>query len=187
MVSFSCLYGKNRGRTAVRVFPRVATIVVIAAMALGCAMDSDPSAFPVGTWESTFGEVYEITSGTITYLGNGTDVTFRAQVVYVDDDSLNGGDSALVSGADAASNPGYAVIRYTSVNNAGTGEVGKYNVFRWADGAADGELQMTQGYRNVGGDFPDNVNGVFDSVEAARTGATNTAGYFSFASNVTEQ
>ncbi len=145
-----------------------------------------------GSYESggtqyTFIEQWTITPITITYSqdrGSGFTTAFAADIVALSNEGLNGGDTYLTGSATTpAVNPGFAVIRYTQVDGASTGEVGKYNVFRWAENAADtSSRDFSQGYLNVGGDFPDNVNGVFDSVSTAINGATNGAGYFTYAS-----
>ena len=164
------------------------TFALLAAALLflaGCSNGSE-STLPVGTWESSFGEVYEIEATSIRYLGDGSTVSWAAEVVLINDSALNGGDTSVTASGAGTVNPGFAVIRYTQVNNAGSGEVGKYNVFRWAesDDTPDA-LLMTQGYKNVGAPFPDNINGVFDTIAAARAGATNDAGHFALASTVT--
>ncbi|MDA3949114.1 MAG: hypothetical protein PF508_07785 [Spirochaeta sp.] len=101
---------------------------------------------------------------------------------------LNAGDTALTNGGSEAVNPGFAIIQYTEVDGAGTGEVGKYNIFRWAQNSGDtAKRDFIQGYKNVGAVYPNNVNGVFDIPAAAETGATNAAGYFGFASSGAER
>ncbi|POR04066.1 hypothetical protein AU468_04435 [Alkalispirochaeta sphaeroplastigenens] len=95
---------------------------------------------------------------------------------------LNADDTDLTLGRGTTTNPGFAVIEYTEVNNLGTGEVGKFNVFRWADNNDNNTLRdFTQGYKNIGPDWPDNVNGVFATADDAEAGAT-TEDYFAGAS-----
>ena len=170
------------------------TFALLAAALLflaGCSNGSE-STLPVGTWESSFGEVYEIEATSIRYLGDGSTVSWAAEVVLINDSALNGGDTSVTASGAGTVNPGFAVIRYTQVNNAGSGEVGKYNVFRWAESDdTPGALLMTQGSKDAdldgdGDPFTGTyVNVVFDTAAAARAGATNDAGHFALASTVT--
>lgn len=187
MVSFSSLFRSNAQRSGRNLLITVLLATASLGLLAGCSDGSDP-ALPLGSWESSFGEVYTISRSSVTYSSDGTSSTYEASIVYIDDGSLNGGDTAMTTDGDTAVNPGFAVIRYTSTADASWGEVGKYNVFRWADGESDSQKVMTQGgkYSGTFGD-EDYRMVVFDSSSAARLGATNDAGYFSFASTVTEQ
>ena len=116
--------------------------------------------------------------------------TFEADVRGFSNEGLNGGETEFTSGSSGEGrNPGYAIIEYTYVNNPGTGEVGKFNVFRWADNAQDpAKRDFSQGSKDAdldgdGDPFTGSyVNDVFDSAAAAEAGATATNGYFGFAS-----
>jgi hypothetical protein len=187
MVSFSSFFRSNARRSALRVLSTVLLVTASIGLLAGC--DSGTSApmgeVPVGTWESSFGEIYTVTRSTISYAGSsGAEVSWSADIVYVDDSRLNGGDTSVTAGGDAAVNPGFAVIRYTSAVNASWGVEGKYNVFRWADGATEGKRVMTQGGK-YNDDFSEIT--VFDTMNDAATGVTNQAGFFGFASTVTLQ
>ena len=132
-------------------------------------------------------ERWSISGNTITYendFGAGFALVYSATVVSYSNNGLNGGDVKISSSAaDQALDPGFAVIEYTEVDGLGTGEVGKFNVFRWADSVDNtSEKNFAQGYKNVGDAFPNNVNGVFETADAAEAGATNENGYFAFAS-----
>lgn len=149
---------------------------------------------PVGTWESSFGEIYTITRSSISYAGSAdAAVSWTASIVYVDDSRLNGGDTFVTASGDSSTdepavNPGFAVIRYESVADASYGEEGRYNVFRWADGATAGEREMTQGGKYEGTWGEDDYRMVvFNTVDEAISGATNEAGFFGFSSTVTLQ
>ena len=152
--------------------------------ALGSDWDGDGNDDSVERWTITSTSVhYESSSDGATY-----DTTYRADVVEFVNGRLNAGDTALTNGGSDAVNPGFAIIQYTEVDGAGTGEVGKYNIFRWAETSGDSaKRDFTQGYKNVGQPYPDNVNGVFDTPAAAETGATNADGYFAFASSGAER
>ena len=133
-------------------------------------------------------ERWTIDADSITYesdFASGFSTFYSADIVDFTNNGLNGGDTKLIASAtDDASNPGFAVFQYTAVDGPGTGKVGKFNVFRWAENGADpAKKNFAQGYKNVGDDFPDNVNGIFDSASAAERGATNGNGYFGFASS----
>jgi hypothetical protein len=151
----------------------------------------------LGTWQTPDGEYSEqwiISNTSIEYKsdtnGDGTyeSTTYKAEVVSYVNGSFNAGDTSITDGGAASVDPGNAVIKYTEVDGAGTGEVGKYNIFRWCDTAGDeAKNDFVQGYKNVGDSWPDNVNGVFDSGSAAISGATNANGYFDFASSGAEK
>ena len=155
-----------------------------------CAFESDETIAAGGTWElaGTYGsERWVITDTSITYssdYGSGFSTVYSANIVSFSNDGLNAGDITLTTGGDDPFDPGFAVIQYTYVNNAGTGEAGKYNVFRWADNAADRDTRdFTQGYKDAtGSGDTDYTNDVFDTAGAAESGATNAAGYFAYAS-----
>lgn len=149
---------------------------------VGSDWDGDGNA-NVERWTITDSSIhYESTLDGTTYT-----TTYRADIVEFSNDSLNGGDTALTSGGSTAPNPGYAVITYTEVDNAGTGEVGKYNVFRWAQNTTTpSNRDFSQGFKDADGASP-YVNDLFDTPEAAKTGATNSAGYFAFASTGAEK
>lgn len=155
------------------------------AMLGGCSSSDDPT-LPIGSWDDGFGNVYTITGTTISYTGEfeGTSYGYTGAIVYIDDSRFNGGDTSITDGGDTAVNPGHFAFQYTSVSDPSWGEVGKYNVFRWADGASENEKVMVQGGK-YNEDF--SVMVVFDSNAAARNGATNDAGFFAFASTVTRQ
>lgn len=144
-----------------------------------------------GTWliDGAYGdEKWIISNSEIEYqsdwTGGGFNTVFKAEIVEFDNGSFNAGDTTIASGRTTDDeNPGFAVIKYTQVDGAGTGEVGKYNIFRWCDNTTTtANKDFTQGYKNVGGAYPNNVNGVFDSAAASKSGATNAAGYFGGAS-----
>lgn len=173
----------------------VLAIVSVFVALVGCT-DSE-SISVAGTWESagTYGtERWVITDTSITYssdYGSGFSTVYRADVVDFSNDGLNAGDTALTSSGSTAVNPGFAVIRYTAVNNPGTGEVGTYNVFRWADNARDGNNRdFTQGYKDADLDGDPSTgtytNLVFDTASAAESGASVAKGYFSYASTGAE-
>ena len=147
----------------------------------------------LGTWQTpdgAYSEQWIISNTSIEYKsdtdGDGMyeSTTYKAEIVSYVNGSFNAGDTSISDGGTTATDPGYAVIKYTEVDGAGTGEVGKYNIFRWCDTAGDeSKNDFSQGYKNVGDAWPDNVNGVFDSGGAAISGATNANGYFAFASS----
>jgi hypothetical protein len=160
------------------------------AMLAGCSSSDDPIAVG-GVWTINDGEAWSerwtITNSTIHYESGGEDgvytTTYRATIVDYVNGRLNTGDTALAAGREITTNPGFAMIKYTEVDGPGTGEVGKFNVFRWADNNEDNTLRdFTQGYKNIGDDWPNNVNGVFDTAAEAEEGATNAEGYFAFPS-----
>ena len=133
-----------------------------------------------GVWTSNWDEVYTITANSITY-DDGWGGGYTADIVSHVNGDLNAGDTKITSGASSdAARPGYAVIEYTVVDGPGTGTVGEFNVFRWSNSSdTDGYYwTMTQGYKNRGGEYPDNENDTFATAAAAETGATNAAGYF---------
>lgn len=175
----------DRGRS--RWVTTLTMLALVATLGLGLVGCSDVIEFdglPVGTWESGFStaefpDVYTISRSRI----NKQD-SYNARVVYVDDSQLNAGDTSITATGDKAINPGFAVIRYISVSDASWGEVGKYNVFRWADGTASNQRLMTQG-----GKYNENftVMTVFDSRQEAIDGATNAEGFFGFAGEYTRQ
>ena len=152
-----------------------------------------------GTWDSdgdhqNDDERYVIGDGQIRYDvaldgRNFTTPVYQAEIVSYSNNGLNAEDAEFVEGAAAdGRNPGYAVIRYLYVDNPGTGEFGKYNIFRWADSNSDpSKKDFTQGTKNVGPPYPDNVNGVFETPEEAWIGATVANDYFLFASSGAEK
>jgi hypothetical protein len=187
MVSFSFPFRSNARRSALRVLSTVLLVAASIGLLAGC--DSGTSApmgeVPVGTWESSFGELYTVTRNSVSYTsGFDSEVKWEADIVYVDDSRLNGGDTSVTTGGDTAVNPGFAVIRYDSAVDASWGEEGKFNVFRWADGTTTGERVMTQGGK-YNDDFSEIT--VFDTMNDAATGATNEAGFFGLSSTVTLQ
>lgn len=188
--------GAAQVRRRSRWVPVLAVVALVATLGLvGCSSDSKDPIAVAGVWQLassgegwTSIERWTITDDSIHYQsssdGDTFTTTYRATIVEYVNGRLNAGDTALIDGRAVTTNPGFAIIRFTEVNNAGTGEVGKYNVFRWADNNADSALRdFGQGYVNIGGEWPDNINGVFDTAAAAETGATNEAGYFGFASS----
>jgi hypothetical protein len=145
-----------------------------------------------GTWvlEGDFGdERWTITETSINYetdyTGSGFSTVYKAEVVRYENGTLNAGDTQLTASASAAAiDPGFAVIRYTEVANAGWGAGGKYNVFRWADNPENqNRKDFTQGIKDASPENDDDfTNDVFDSADAAREGAANENGYFQLAS-----
>lgn len=128
-------------------------------------------------------EKWVITEDTIEYSssldGTTFTVTYKADITEFYNDGLNGGDTMIAAGGSTAG-LGYAVIEFTQVNNAGTGVVGKYQIFRWAANTADPQLRdFTQGYKQANAAYD---NTVFDTPAAAKTGATIANGHFTFAS-----
>ncbi|AFG36843.1 hypothetical protein [Spirochaeta africana] len=165
----------------------VAAVVVLGSCSLGGFV---PGPIAVeGTWviqnDAWDDEQWVITPDSITYLSVGdteTTTTFAADIVTYSNFGLNAGDTELYPGGTDMG-LGYAVIRFTEVEGPGTGEVGKYQVFRWGTNQDDASTRdFTQGYNNVGDPHPDNVNEVFDTPEAAEAQVSNGNGHFSFAS-----
>lgn len=166
-------------------------LVVGGALALfaGCSSSDDPT-LPIGSWDDGFGNVYTITGTTITYAGEfeGSEYGYSGVIVYIDDSRFNGGDTSITPDSDAAVNPGHVAFKYTAVSDPSWGEVGKYNIFRWADGTNEDEKVMTQGGKYEGTFGEDDFRMVvFDSNAEARNGATNEAGFFPYAAPVTRQ
>jgi hypothetical protein len=202
MVSFSSFFRSNARRSALRVLSTVLLVAASIGLLAGCSDPADPIAV-AGTWTITGSdwdgdgndnvERWQISESTIVYDssldGTTFTTTYRADIVTYVNGSLNAGDTALTTGRTTTANPGFAVLRFTEVNNAGTGEVGKYNVFRWADNGSDNTRKdFSQGYRDATpDDSADFTNAVFDSASAAEAGATTAAGYFAFASTGAER
>jgi hypothetical protein len=175
--------GRSRWFSVLTAFALVATLGLA-----GCSDGSGFDGLPIGTWESGFSsaefpDVYTITRSRI----NKQD-SYSARVVYVDDSQLNAGDTSVTANGDTAVNPGFAVIKYLAVSGPSWGEVGKYNVFRWADGTSANQRLMTQGGEYTGS-FEDETLEmvVFDSIENAKEGATNDEGFFGFAGEYSRQ
>lgn len=188
---------RNRNR-------RAAVLVhglLIAALLLGFGACSTDGADPIavtGTWvlETDFdgdgtidsAERWTITDSSISYesdYGFGFSPVYSANIVTHSNTGLNAGETKLTAtDTEDALNPGFAVIEYTEVDGPGTGEVGKFNVFRFADNADDpSRKDFTQGYKDATPDDDTNFdNDVFDTAAAAEAGATNADGYFAFAS-----
>ncbi|HKK49788.1 MAG TPA: hypothetical protein VJ932_11875, partial [Alkalispirochaeta sp.] len=131
MVSLFSFLRSNARRSALRVLSTVMLITASIGLLAGCANGS-ATTLPLGSWESSFGEVYTITGTSVAYSGDGTSNNYDASIVYVDDSSLNADDTSVTADGNTAVNPGFAVIKYTSVADASYGEDGKYNIFRWA-------------------------------------------------------
>lgn len=143
-----------------------------------------------GTWllahSDWADEQWNITESSITYQSVGdseTTTTYAADIVSFSNDGVNNAESELVPDG-TTEGLGYAVIRFTEVNGPATGEVGKYQIFRWGTNQDDSAARdFTQGFKNAGEDWPgDAINEVFDTPEAAEAGATIANGHFSFAS-----
>ena len=145
----------------------------------GDPIQNDPSIAVKGTWEipGDWPEKWIITDTTIESVGN-----YKAQIAEFSNEGLNGGDTSLIPSGTTLG-LGYAVIKFTEVSGASTGTLGKYQIFRWGTNTGDStKRNYTQGYKNVGAAWPNNVNQVFDTPLEAKNGATNASGHFSFAS-----
>lgn len=162
----------------------VVVLLAIVVLATGCDFGGD-AVLPIGSWMDDFGGTYTIEASSITF-NNGFGGGYSATVEYISDIRLNADDVSIAQNVAETDNPGFAVIRYTAVSGPDVGAIGSYNVFRWSDGSSGETRRMAQGYKNVGGDYPDNINGVFFSSGAASAGAT-TAEYFSYAGEYTRQ
>ncbi len=127
----------------------------------GCDLLTRESISVQGVWRlvGTFGdEKWEISDQEISYYSKDLDeswapvgeyiLRYRADVITYDNDQLNGGDTQFITGNTPAV-AGYAVIRYTEVVagvDTSNGEVGRFNVFRWAVSAGDAQKRdFTQG------------------------------------------
>lgn len=170
-----------------------ALAVLLVASFVGCGNQAEDPIDIAGEWvlqlpDGGDHKSWLITDDTIVH-ATSTDgeiytTVYRADVIGYINGRLNGGDVSLTNGGANAINPGYAVIKYTYVADASVGETGGYNVFRWADNAADTTLRdIAIGTRDAnldGDDDPatDFVNAVFNTVGAAEGGATNGEGYF---------
>jgi len=133
--------------------------------------------FPTGMWEAQY-DSYEIDTRAITY-NDGFGGGYTATVISINEYQFNAGDTTIAQGASAASQPGYAVIKYTAVSDLSWGAVGKYNIFRWAENSAGLDFRLL----TQGGKYNDDytVISVFDTPAQAVNGATNAAGYFAYA------
>ncbi len=158
----------------------ITTLVVFSLSS--CFLFAEPEVEKWELVESWGTESWEITDNTITYLYDDV-ITYKAKIVKEVEDEFNGGDTVIVPGAAAPSDDyGYMVIQYTYVNNTGTGEVDKYNIFRWQENAADDDKHdFTQGYKDTAPGTP-YINEIFDTADAAKSGVTNANGYFGFTS-----
>ncbi|MDC7245630.1 MAG: hypothetical protein PQJ47_06935 [Sphaerochaetaceae bacterium] len=160
----------------------LAALVVFAST--GCSLFLSSTMPPEGSYElvGDYGtETWDIDEDTISYDSGYT--SYEADIISTVVDSFNAGDSTIVSsGSSPSGDYGYMVIQYTTVSDEGTGEVGKYNIFRWQENADDASaMDFTQGYKDADGESP-YINALFDTAQDAVDGATNDNGYFSFAS-----
>ena len=156
-------------------------VLLLFVFSVGCGEDLETIAVE-GTWviEGTWGEKWVITAESITYLSVSEVATtnYAADIVRFSNTRVNGGETELVSGG-TTQGLGHAVIRFTEVANAGWGEIGKYQIFRWGTSQDNSAARdFSQGYKNAG----DHANEVFDSAAEAEAGATIAGGHFSFAS-----
>lgn len=178
----------DRGRS--RWVTVLAVVAMVATLGLGLVGCSDGSSgfsltgLPIGNWVDEWDNEYVITRTSVSLYGSDGGNSYIGWIVYIDDGSLNGDDTSITATGSSAVNPGFAVIRYATVSNASWGEVGKYNVFRWADGTASNQRLMTQGGK-YNEDFTEMT--VFDSRQEAINGATNEEGFFGFAGEYTWQ
>ena len=154
------------------------TLVVLAILSVcflffGCAPAGVTTGIEVkGTWlhPSSYGdETWVISENSITYSFGGTQV-YSADIDSYSNDSFNASETG-------AGEYGYAVIKYTAVDGAGTGTVGGYNIFRWQNYTGSTSA-FTQGYKNVGSDYPNNVNYTATSSADAISIITAADGYF---------
>ena len=158
----------------------------VATFLWSCGSSGKGDSLPVGTWKSPFNDTYTITRHTITYNGASKVIGYSADIIYINDSGLNAGDTRITPNNDA-DGTGFAVIRYTSVTDPGTGRVGAYNVFRWANGSGPQRRLLTQGYKRIDADDTSkNDNVVFDSADHALWGAT-TSEYFGYVGEYTLQ
>jgi len=149
----------------------LATAVIFVGLLFGCKTDEDPVIEVKGTWKRPFWETWTITESTISFYGDyggGFIVFYDADIVSFDNETFNAGESD-------ASDHGYAVIQFTAVDGPGTGEVGKYNVFRWKkfDGST---VDLSQGFKDA--DPPNFVNDVADTAADAESDITNANDFF---------
>lgn len=183
-LSFSRLSRSRKSNAERSVLLRLLAVLFLAGsvgLLGGCDMGGSGSLdYPEGTFTDSFGGSYTIESTTIDY-SSGFGGSYSAEIVSIDENQLNAGDTAITKSAadagDEAINPGHAVIRYTSVSDASWGQVDKYNVFRWADGPETNEMYLAQGGKYTG-TYPNLVMTVFDTPDAAKSGATNANGFF---------
>lgn len=185
-------------------------LLLAALLSLGLLSSCDPYGDAIaveGTWILGNGydwdndgnpnaEKWIITNSSVSYASslNSIDYStvYKADIVDYVNGYLNAGDTAITdsNGSQGSSSGlGYAVIRFTEVNGAATGEAGKYQIFRWAANESDPAARdFTQGSKDADLDGDGDpmtgtyVNTVFDSAAEARSGATNTAGHFQGAS-----
>jgi len=120
-------------------------------------------------WGGTYDETWVISDSEITYT-SGTAQVYTADIVSYDNNAFNASETG-------EGNYGYAVIQYTAVDGAGTGAVGGYNIFRWQNYTGSA-CDFTQGYKNVGGDWPDNENDMADTAAEAINDFTAANSYF---------
>ncbi len=148
-----------------------------------------------GSWElaGTYGtEYWVITDSTIEYstdYGSGAATVFKADIVSYSNSGLNASETTFSGQSSSTNDPGYAVIQFTEVDSTGTGEVGKYQVFRWVQNATDSlTMDFTQGYKDAtpadAGTWP---NTVFDTASEAESSVTYADGYFDYSSNGAER
>ncbi len=176
----------------IKFLPVLLLVLFVVTAFMGCDLfGADETVDVRGTWELvTTGdwgstERWVITNSTIEYLSSYTDAppatVYKADIAKFENNGLNGNDIKISSlGTDT--DTGYAVIKFTEVDGAGTGEVGKYQIFRWGTNSTDAaNRDFSQGSKDSDPSVA-YVNEVFDTAAAAEAGATITAGHFGFAS-----
>lgn len=166
----------------------------------GCDLLTRESISVQGVWRlaGAYGdEKWEISDQEISYYSKDLNeswapvgeyiLRYRADVITYDNDQLNGGDTQFITDNTPAV-AGYAVIRYTEVvagEDTSNGEVGRFNVFRWAVSAGDPQKRdFTQGGKYSGTYGTSDYDLLdFDTAAEAANGATVAEGYFGFASS----
>ncbi|MFP4535716.1 MAG: hypothetical protein ACLFNP_08345 [Spirochaetaceae bacterium] len=176
---------KRNRRAIVLVHGLLITALIVALGA--CSTDgADPIAVE-GTWvlDTGYYERWIITENSITYEGSsdGSEYTtnYEAKIVSHSNNGLNAGETKLTGNdTEDALNPGFAVIEYTEVDGPGTGEVGKFNLFRWADNADDpSNKDFSQGYKDATPNDDENFDTVvFDTPAEAEAEVTVANEFF---------
>ena len=197
--NFFCPKGKNVKKNLLKLLGILVLITFIAGFS-GCESSGagggtgEAETIAVeGTWQlvGTYGtEKWIITESSIEYLsdwGSGFSTNYKADIISFSNNGLNSGDIAISSAGGASTTGlGYAVIQFTEIATTGDGEVGKYQIFRWATNQSDSyNCDFTQGYKDTEDGVP-YINTVYNTAAAAIQNVTNANGFFSAASEGAE-
>jgi hypothetical protein len=159
-------------------------VIFIIFLFISCAPEEEAKIEVIGDWVETYSRVV-VTETTITNYSRMSEAddwseAWVASIIEFNNDKFNSDETC-------EGDCGFAVIKYTTASAYQPTSQDKFNILRWKN-LSSPTMEYSEGYKDSTGPSDTDYTGTyFDTADDAKSGATDTAGFFAAYSEVNKQ